>query len=134
MLYETDSTPVFAALGEVAAWRTLDSTSSGDDVAQLQQHLLDGGWATEPFADSGVWDTALTTAVQAWQTDTGQAATGVIALGDLWFIAGPIRITNVQATEGVIVADGDPILSYTCLLYTSPSPRDRQKSRMPSSA
>ena len=24
--------------------------------------------------------------------------------------------------------------SYTCLLYTSPSPRDRQKSRMPSSA
>ena len=25
-------------------------------------------------------------------------------------------------------------LSYTCLLYTSPSPRDRQKSRMPSSA
>ena len=25
-------------------------------------------------------------------------------------------------------------MSYTCLLYTSPSPRDRQKSRMPSSA
>ena len=39
--------------------------------------------------------------------------------------------------------DGRPLLqlsgvmpgdSYTCLLYTSPSPRDRQKSRMPSSA
>ena len=26
------------------------------------------------------------------------------------------------------------VQSYTCLLYTSPSPRDRQKSRMPSSA
>ena len=25
-------------------------------------------------------------------------------------------------------------LQYNCLLYTSPSPRDRQKSRMPSSA
>ena len=25
-------------------------------------------------------------------------------------------------------------LPYDCLLYTSPSPRDRQKSRMPSSA
>ena len=24
--------------------------------------------------------------------------------------------------------------TWTCLLYTSPSPRDRQKSRMPSSA
>ena len=29
------------------------------------------------------------------------------------------------------VKNGIPI---TCLLYTSPSPRDRQKSRMPSSA
>ena len=26
------------------------------------------------------------------------------------------------------------VLATTCLLYTSPSPRDRQKSRMPSSA
>ena len=30
--------------------------------------------------------------------------------------------------------DGDEPMSLTCLLYTSPSPRDRQKSRMPSSA
>ena len=28
----------------------------------------------------------------------------------------------------------DPMPLDTCLLYTSPSPRDRQKSRMPSSA
>ena len=27
-----------------------------------------------------------------------------------------------------------PVRSFACLLYTSPSPRDRQKSRMPSSA
>ena len=27
-----------------------------------------------------------------------------------------------------------PLVRKTCLLYTSPSPRDRQKSRMPSSA
>ena len=28
----------------------------------------------------------------------------------------------------------DPEFNRDCLLYTSPSPRDRQKSRMPSSA
>ena len=28
----------------------------------------------------------------------------------------------------------DTEMNYLCLLYTSPSPRDRQKSRMPSSA
>ena len=30
--------------------------------------------------------------------------------------------------------DGHKMNHATCLLYTSPSPRDRQKSRMPSSA
>ena len=29
---------------------------------------------------------------------------------------------------------GEELVIYHCLLYTSPSPRDRQKSRMPSSA
>ena len=51
----------------------------------------------------------------------------------------PIKEVNsieVLANKG-IVGDrhfhdfNDP---YNCLLYTSPSPRDRQKSRMPSSA
>ena len=33
------------------------------------------------------------------------------------------------------ISGGDPFTTNNiCLLYTSPSPRDRQKSRMPSSA
>ena len=32
------------------------------------------------------------------------------------------------------VVQGTPKTSQTCLLYTSPSPRDRTRSRMPSSA
>ena len=37
--------------------------------------------------------------------------------------------------DGVISLADEAIAGYTtCLLYTSPSPRDRQKSRMPSSA
>ena len=34
----------------------------------------------------------------------------------------------------VCTSNASPISPNTCLLYTSPSPRDRQKSRMPSSA
>ena len=34
----------------------------------------------------------------------------------------------------VVCTGGDGTLNEACLLYTSPSPRDRQKSRMPSSA
>ena len=39
---------------------------------------------------------------------------------------------SFQVTEAVMIEDGR--LTHPCLLYTSPSPRDRQKSRMPSSA
>ena len=35
---------------------------------------------------------------------------------------------------GEYVCAGCGTQLFTCLLYTSPSPRDRQKSRMPSSA
>ena len=38
-----------------------------------------------------------------------------------------------QYSPNLPVGDGVIIIN-TCLLYTSPSPRDRQKSRMPSSA
>ena len=37
-----------------------------------------------------------------------------------------------DTVDGIFVGEGEQTLS--CLLYTSPSPRDRQKSRMPSSA
>ena len=44
-----------------------------------------------------------------------------------------------QFNDRMVVRVGDPDInrgheSWCCLLYTSPSPRDRQKSRMPSSA
>ena len=41
--------------------------------------------------------------------------------------------TGFTATTGYLTGDGDPLFS-TCLLYTSPSPRDVEESRMPSSA
>ena len=43
----------------------------------------------------------------------------------------------VQAFTGPAMGglnDSSAVVDSTCLLYTSPSPRDRQKSRMPSSA
>ena len=47
-----------------------------------------------------------------------------------------IRALNAPArlAEQLGVPLGQAVLFITCLLYTSPSPRDRQKSRMPSSA
>ena len=60
-----------------------------------------------------------------------------------------VRITETQRATIMVTADydsevrslvehmygsGSLVSFFSCLLYTSPSPRDRQKSRMPSSA
>ena len=58
-----------------------------------------------------------------------------------------IRAFRIHTRDGLVFesqSDADSVLDilgwgdldslYSCLLYTSPSPRDRQKSRMPSSA
>jgi hypothetical protein len=114
VLYETDSTPVYLAVGQVAAWRTMDDGSNGTDVAQLQLFLIAGSWDTEAEIEpDGVWSAATTAAVENWQSDTGQAVTGHVTLGDIWFIPDSIRIVSVESAEGVAVSDGDAVLTYT---------------------
>ena len=44
--------------------------------------------------------------------------------------SGSAGLAVILKNKNYLFTDG----RYTCLLYTSPSPRDRQKSRMPSSA
>ena len=46
---------------------------------------------------------------------------------------GKLGMMGIYFPTSVGGAGGD-VLSYVCLLYTSPSPRDRSVSRMPSSA
>ena len=54
--------------------------------------------------------------------------------GDEWF-----EVVDIGASDMVKLSDGNWALACEtemddCLLYTSPSPRDRTRSRMPSSA
>ena len=57
-------------------------------------------------------------------------AFGLLSGGGL--SAGPTRFWQGQLINFFIMAV--LAMSYDCLLYTSPSPRDRTRSRMPSSA
>ena len=50
--------------------------------------------------------------------------------GLLQFDPNTEKFTAIKMEEGLVYLD----LSTICLLYTSPSPRDRTRSRMPSSA
>ena len=47
---------------------------------------------------------------------------------------GKQAVPELQSGNATIVVTAARKVLYGCLLYTSPSPRDRQKSRMPSSA
>ena len=47
---------------------------------------------------------------------------------------GGVTVAHWRVTESETVGTGDDAVTYTCLLYTSPSPRDGLLSRMPSSA
>ena len=49
-------------------------------------------------------------------------------------LAATIGIGNVAGVATAVHVGGLGAVFWICLLYTSPSPRDRQKSRMPSSA
>ena len=44
------------------------------------------------------------------------------------------RVTDGQRHQGVVASLTPQVMSTICLLYTSPSPRDRGCSRMPSCA
>ena len=53
-----------------------------------------------------------------------------------FIIEGRIKVDGkLLTTQGIKVSPSNKIsIDETCLLYTSPSPRDRTRSRMPSSA
>ena len=80
--------------------------------------------------------------VQHQDVDLGQLLQGgaeaAVAVGDTQLLqqAWGAQVQGAVALAAGLVAQGagQPGFASTCLLYTSPSPRDRQKSRMPSSA
>ena len=74
----------------------------------------------------------VTEPVSASHTNLGRYIYGAL----IGFMVVMIRVINPAFPEGMMLAIlfGNVFSPLICLLYTSPSPRDRQKSRMPSSA
>ena len=93
---------------KVRSWQQLSDAPSDGVVSTLVEGTCDG---TDVV-------TAGNTSATKWYSEDGNEITGA---------AGKI-------TAGAGTWDKKPSNAKHCLLYTSPSPRDRQKSRMPSSA
>ena len=98
--------------------------------------MIEAGESMSPPATA---ITAVDVQAVTWETSlqtigTLEAAQGVVITADL-----PGRVTALFFDGGERVKNGDLLVEQdvsteSCLLYTSPSPRDRTRSRMPSSA
>lgn len=100
-LYAVDLRPVFAAEGDVPAFRDLAAGAEGDDVAQLQRLLTALGHYDGD--DDGVFDAPTAAAVRAWQRDVGVNDDGVVRAGDVVFVGDlPARLI----VDGELVSPG----------------------------
>ena len=83
------------------------------------------------------WDSFITRADFAWLAERGINAVR-IPLGH-WIFGAPYPYHRSYGANPHPFVEGgieilDRAMDWACLLYTSPSPRDRTRSRMPSSA
>ena len=98
-----------------------------------QAELIESGYAHETrLFEAGQ--------IREHVVNSGMYAGGLVDMGSghlhpLNLVLGEAKVAQ---SLGVQIFEQSPVLELihgnTCLLYTSPSPRDRQKSRMPSSA
>ena len=93
----------------------LDSLSSELDGAGAHQKGLEDVLLGDVTVDAAALD-----------ADAGVALAHLVAVPQLG--------DDLDAVEPSVLGEGGGDHLEGCLLYTSPSPRDRQKSRMPSSA
>jgi len=106
VLFSVDMRPVVVAQGDIPAYRDLAPRSEGPDVAQLQQMLAHRGFY--PGAISGVFGSATTQAVRAWQRSLGLTASGTVSGSDIVFVPQlPARLAlTPEVTVGARVTDG----------------------------
>jgi hypothetical protein len=101
VLYEVDGQPVVLLPGEVPAYRKLAyAEGPGEDVEQLEQYLVDGGFASDDLVVDETWTSDTTTAVQAWQESLGLDETGEVDLGRVVFWPTAVRVDSLTADVG----------------------------------
>ena len=78
--------------------------------------------------------TSATTATTASALGSGATGSDLTLSGNLTVNGTTTTIDTAVTSVDSLAVDGNVGIGTTCLLYTSPSPRDMRRSRMPSSA
>jgi peptidoglycan hydrolase-like protein with peptidoglycan-binding domain len=101
--------------GQVPLTRTLaEGVPDGPDIRELQSNLRALGYdPNHALTIDDHFSAATTAAVQRWQAAHGLAQTGQIAVGDVAFLPGPVRIGTEQAGVGDTVGPGRPLMQFS---------------------
>jgi peptidoglycan hydrolase-like protein with peptidoglycan-binding domain len=115
VLYQVSGEPVVLLFGHTPAYRPLHEGISGEDVKELNTDLVTLGYASDEQIDpsSEYFGAETESAVKRLQAKLGVKETGALALGQVVFLPGPLRITNVAATLGGMAMPGNPIAQAT---------------------
>ena len=101
--------------GATPAWRAFfPGMSDGADVAELQRNLVALGY--DPYhaiTPGDHYDWATQAAIERWQLAEGWLPDGQIALGQVAFLPGPVRVAALASGAGATVAAGAPVLTGT---------------------
>jgi peptidoglycan hydrolase-like protein with peptidoglycan-binding domain len=106
-LFRVDLRPVVVAEGDVPAFRELAQGDRGDDVAQLQELLIELDYYRG--APDGRFTNGVHWAVRAWQRDLGVTTDGVLRQGDVAFVPElPARLAlSDEIAVGAVLAGGE---------------------------
>ena len=111
-LLSIDEEPVLLLVGDIPLYRALAQGVEGDDVAQLQEILLDMGYGTTAGLEvDGSFGDATAAAVIEWQLAVGAQPDAVVNVGDVVIQPTTIRVNEMLVGVGDIVAAGTPILT-----------------------
>ncbi len=118
IVYRVNGEPVVVMYGDVPAYRSLKDlrtdNMTGADVLQLEESLVALGYDPDGLASVDEEFTDYTeTLVELWQADIGAVEDGVVDLGEVIFIPGPVDVLTVSAAVGDQLSPGRALLTVT---------------------
>lgn len=100
--------------GSRPAWRTLErGVANGADVKQLETNLVALGYLDEDVTPDRHFGAKTTLAVEDWQADRGVEEDGIVRLGEVIFLPGPVRLTTIQPQPGTRIGPGQAFATYS---------------------
>ena len=100
-LFEVDGRGVPLFYGVKPMWRPLGSAvDDGPDIQQLEENLAALGFAPADMTIDAEWDSDTTRAVRNWQDALGVDDTGIVAMTDLVFQPGAVRVADALVDVG----------------------------------